>query len=433
MINVSKTRKALVLVLILTMAFSWVWGSNSYAQFGDVVVANFHTLSQIITRNEVAYDTDSQSISFVSELFNAMPTDENYMISPFSLRMALAMAANGASGESQKEILVLLGINDLDAFNQATVAFIANSNENEEVEFNIANSIWFNEDLFGCDILDFSENYRHIMTNYFAGAAQRINTEDGADIINEWIAEQTQNRITNVIDEYIFTDEDSDILAVLVNTIYFNGNWASPFNPNFTMDDIFTDRNGIESTIPFMMKPGRWDFYRNDYFQMMAKSYADDNIRMYLVLPNVDERLPFNIFVEAISEMRHEDIMLRLPRFTIESMHENLVEILKDMGIQRAFEQGHFDFVGYSNMIYPPYVFGELLFVWIDDILQKTFIEVDEVGTEAAAVTVVHMMPQPTSIPPPPIPFYCDRPFIFFIRNDTTGDILFMGEFAFAE
>jgi len=433
--------------VIKTDSSLWGFGDNMFSQLGDGTAINRHEPIQIIAGNEVIYNTNNQQISFETALFNVMPTDENYMISPFSLRMALAMVANGASGESQREILAVLGIDDLDLFNQATAEFIAESNENEEVEFNIANSIWFNEDLFGCDILDFSENYRHITTNYFAGVAQRINAEDGADIINDWIAEQTRNRITNVISDDTFICEICEpyidevfncpeciTLAILVNAIYFNGDWASPFNPVHTRDDIFTDRYGIESTLPFMEQLGWWDFYRNDYFQMMAKPYADDNIRMYLVLPNVDERLPFNMFVEAISKMRRSnDILLRLPRFTIESMHDNLVEILQDMGIQRAFEQEHFDFVGYTNMIYPPHVFGEPLFVWIEDILQKTFIEVDEVGTEAAAVTVGHMIPMLPSIPPPPIPFYCDRPFIFFIRNDTTGDILFMGEFAFAE
>ena len=376
--------------------------------------------------NIIRYLSD---FSFETALFNAMPTDENYMISPFSLRMALAMAANGASGTTQAEILAALNIDDLDAFNRVIAEFIASSNENEAVEFNIANSIWFNEDLFGYDDLDFSQDFKRVITDYFAGAAERVSAEDGADIINTWILEQTRGRISNVIADDTF-DEDSETLAVLVNAIYFNGSWASSFDPEQTRDGTFTDRNGISSIIPFMEQTRWFSFYENNYFQMLAKPYYDENIRMYFVLPKVDRRLSFSMFEDAIDSMEWHDVRFRLPRFETEFLHDNLVEILQEMGIEKAFEREHFDF---WDMIYPTQISGELIYLWIDDVFQKTFISVDEAGTEAAAVTVVEMAAGITSVPPPPIPFYCDRPFIYFIRNDTTGDILFMGEFAFVE
>lgn len=368
--------------------------------------------------------------SFETALFNAMPTDENYMVSPFSLRMALAMAANGASGVTQAEILAALDIDDLGMFNLAAAEFIANANENEGVEFNIANSIWFNEDFLGDYEIGFSEDYKRIITSYFAGAAERVSAENGADIINNWISEQTMGRINDIIDEDLFSDIYD--MAVLVNAIYFNGLWANPFDLALTRDDIFTDRNGVESSIPFMMQTRYFSLYENNYFRMLAKPYEDDNIRMYLVLPKVEERLPFSMFEDAIGSMTMHDVRLRLPRFEKEFLHDNLVEILQEMGIRKAFEEGHFDF---WDMIYPTYASGYPIAVWIDDVVQKTFIEVDEEGTEAAAVTVVYMVAEVLSYrpSPPPIPFYCDRPFIYFIRNDATGDILFMGEFAFAE
>jgi len=377
--------------------------------------------------------------TFESALFAAMPSDENYMVSPFSLRMALAMAANGASGRSQAELLAALGIADLHAFNQAAAAFIADANENEAVTLNIANSIWFNEDYFKYPCLDFSPAYQRIIADYFAGMAQRVNAHDGADIINGWIAQQTNDRIRDVVDPL------EEALALLVNAIYFQGNWAQPFNPAWTTDGIFTDRHGVETTLPFMQQTRWFSFYHSRYFQMLAKPYVDENIRMYLVLPNprIYERLHFDLFTDAIDRMQYREVRLRLPRFTTEFTHDNLVEILQDMGVEQAFEQNrldseefNFDFVGYHNMMYPPIVHNEYLFVWIDNILQKAFIEVDETGTEAAAVTVVEMRGAVAiSICPlpPPIPFYCNRPFIYFIRNDATGDILFMGEFAFAE
>ena len=134
--------------------------------------------------------------------------------------------------------------------------------------------------------------------------------------------------------------------------------------------------------------------------------------------------------LRAISEVFGSDVQWDPDFRTVTIVSTILVEILQEMGINRAFFPALFDF---HDMVYPTYVEGRELFIWIDDIIQKTFIEVDEEGTEAAAATAVIMDAVPLSVPPPPIPFYCDRPFIYFIRNDTTGDILFMGEFAFAE
>jgi len=415
--------------LVPLRAVSEVFGAD--VQWDEVArtVTIISRMSSIASRIAAAWEQASP-VSFERALLDAMPAYENFMISPFSLRMALAMAANGASGLSQEEILAALGIDDLGAFNRSAAEFIASANANEDVEFNIANSIWFNEDRFDCDELDFSEQFRRIIATYFAGVAERIRAINGANVINAWIAEQTRDRITDVVDDDTFA-EGSETLAVLVNTIYFNGDWARPFLRERTRDDIFTDRNGVESTLPFMEQTGRFSFYESEYFQMLAKPYADRDIRMYFVLPRVDERLPFNMFEEAIAHMTMHDVNFRLPRFRTESFHENLVGILQGMGVSEAFKRKtHFDF---WDMFYPTHVGGMALYIWIDDILQKTFIEVDEEGTEAAAATVIVIGAVIESAPPPPIPFHCDRPFLYFIRNDITGDILFMGEFAFAE
>jgi len=374
-----------------------------------------------------------QDGSFEAQLFAAMPTDENYMISPFSLRMALAMAANGAVSDSasRSEILAALDIDDLDAFNRAAAEFIAMSNANEDVEFNIANSIWFNESRFPGAGIGFRDSFERIITDYFDGVAENVNASDAARRINAWIAEQTRDRITDVVDDEMFCEETSEVIAVLVNAIYFKGGWANPFNESATRNEIFTDRNGVETSIPMMNMTRHFSYFENEYFQMLAKPYEDRNIRMYFVLPRGDERLPFSMFEDAIDNMSMQNVHFRLPRFTTEFLHDNLVDIMRGMGVRKAFEREHFDF---WDMFYPTFVGPDLLWAWIDDILQKTFIAVDEEGTEAAAATVIMMGGAGvTSMPPPPIPFHCDKLFIYFIRNDVTGDILFMGEFAFAE
>ena len=382
--------------------------------------------TRTVEASNIAAGLRANTTTFETALFSAMPTGENYMISPFSLRMALAMAANGAYGVTQAEILTALGIDDLDLFNQVAAAFIKNANANELVEFNVANSIWLNEDLFDCDV-DFTYDFKRIITEYFAGAAEGVCAVFGADRVNAWISQQTNNRINDVVADDVFSPENMT-LALLVNAIYFNGNWAYQFDPMLTRDDIFTDRNGSESTILFMEQRGNFSYYENDYFRMLAKPYEDKNIRMYFVLPRGDERLPFGMFEDAIDNMRTAYVRFRLPRFTTEFLHDNLVGILQGMGVIDAFRWQYANFID---------MFTELPGDWrayIGDILQKTFIEVDEEGTEAAAATVIEMRVYRSASPPPqPIPFYCNVPFIYFIRNDATGDILFMGEFAFAE
>jgi len=368
------------------------------------------------------FETQSSG-TFEAQLFGAMPTDQNYMISPFSLRMALAMAANGASGQTKDEILAALDIADLGEFNQRASEFIRISNVNEAVEFNIANSIWFNHDFFGRDEVGFLDDYRNIIENYFAGVADRIDNATGADAVNDWISYQTKDRINDVVDP----GSVAGTLAFLVNTIYFKGDWATQFDEQETREDIFTDRNGIRTSIDFMHITYYFDYFENDYFQMLAKPYADESIRMYLVLPKTDQRLCFNLFEDAIDNMSTRKIELLLPRFETEFLHEDLVAIMRRMGVTRAFCDVTAEFFE---------MFTDLPMGWpayIGDILQKTFIEVNEEGTEAAAATVIYMFAESwVPPPPPPIPFYCNRPFIYFIRNDITNDILFMGEFAFA-
>ena len=382
--------------------------------------------------------TIENGATFEAMLFNAMPTNQNFMVSPFSLRMALAMAANGATGTTQAEILTVLGIEDLDEFNQRAAATIASARNNMDAQLNIANSIWFNDDLFGDVEIGFSESYKNLVANYFAGEAQSVGANVAAALINNWVYEQTRGRIQDIVQEGIFEIEDSfeGTAAVLVNAIYFQGDWRSKFNPNSTRYDIFTCRIGVEHSIPIMQQTAFFDFYTNDYFKMMAMPYVDSDIRMYLVLPHVDEWLDFGMFVEAVDRMEPTNIRLRLPKFMTESTHDNLVEILQNMGMIEAFERWHTDFVGYNSMIYPTHVLGYPVHAWIGEVVQKTFIEVDEAGTEAAAATAVIMQAISTSREDPspiPIPFYCTRPFIYFIRNSATGDILFMGEFAFAQ
>lgn len=368
-----------------------------------------------------ALPENSASSGFTFELLGKMPQDKNYMFSPFSLKMALAMAANGASGATSSEILNALGIDDIDSFNSITKDFIGNINRNEKVEFNIANSIWYNTDHF-VGSAGFSESYKNVITQYFAGEANEINSQNGAKIINDWIAEKTNDKIKDVVNDSSVREN----LSFLVNTIYFKGDWAEPFKAEATKEDIFTERGGAEKTATFMNSTGSYRYFENDDFQILAKPYMDENIEMYLLLPKNDNPPTAPSFENAVKNMAFKRVMLKLPKFKTENLHENIVTMLKSMGVSTAFDPLSADFRGmYSE--------EQLENAYISNILQKTFIEVDEKGTEAAAATVLMTGTTSVGAVDDPVMFYCDRPFYYFIRDNVSGEILFMGEYAFVE
>jgi serpin B len=335
------------------------------------------------------------------------------------------MAANGASGDTKQEILDVLQILDIEQYNIEIMRLIDSLNKNETVEFNVANSIWYNTDHFNDPELNFSDTYKKIISDCFRGIAGNINNSNGKNIINDWIALQTKGKIQNIVTDDIV----KEALSFLVNTIYFKGDWAKHFLAEATRDDTFTDRNGNEFITAFMNQNADYSYYEDDRVQMLAKPYMDGNIQMYFVLPKFDETAqrtryiePY-IFSDAVNNMTSEYCYFKLPKFKTEYLHDNLIDILKDMGIQAAFNEYDADFFSMYSKKCPENVF-------IGSILQKTFIEVDEKGTEAAAATVISMAP--TSLMPTDcIDFICDRPFTYFIRDDATGEILFIGEYAF--
>ena len=221
---------------------------------------------------------------------------------------------------------------------------------------------------------------------------------------------------------------------MLINAVYFKGRWQNEFNKNATSKDTFTDRNGKESQIDFMHKTSWINYSQEDGVQIIELPYLnreekfDENgeyietnmldldVSMYLMMADTD----FNPdYILNNAELSSSYISLSVPKFTVEYSAE-LNDILKNIGIKRAFQQN----AEFGNM----FDNGNM---WITDTIHKTYIKVDEEGTEAAAVTAVGM--GGSSLPPEPIKVDFDKPFTFVIRDNTSGNILFMGEYAFAD
>lgn len=366
----------------------------------------------------------NKAVSFEQGLLERMTDDENYMISPFSVKMVLAMAANGAGGDTKKEILNALGINDINEFNEYVQSFMeyiknaAQSNENEERNYNlpvfeVANSIWINRD-YGNDVpagITFSDSFSKIIADYYDGESGVVGDDDKVSTINGWVNEKTHGKIPALI------DDKTEFLAALVNAVYMKAKWNSQFSEGATRPDTFTDRNGKESQIDFMHKTGHFDYYADDAIQLIEIPYYG-GLSMYVALGDASK------FFDVRTKLENKYVSLSFPKFKTEtSLKFN--DVLKDMNITTAFSKTDAQF---PNMLNPTPEF-----LWLDYVIQKTYINVDENGTEAAAVTMGGMGGAGSAMPPKPIEFKADRPFTYFITDDETGQIFFMGEYAYAE
>lgn len=349
---------------------------------------------------------------FEWKLNTLMPRDKNYMFSPLSIKFALAMAANGAEGETQEEILSALGIDDLDAFNAQVQGLIAAYGANEDVQLSIANSIWLNRDYAGAQSARFNSGFLKLMADYYAAEADTVTNADGVERINGWIEQKTNGKIKDVL-------QDSNFLAALVNAVYFKGAWHEQFSEGMTAPDTFTSSDGSEKEVDFMHQTGYFDYYENNMVQMVRLPYENTDIAMYIALPSVRE-VDLDRYIEKMESKR---VALSIPKFKVEFDTE-LNGMLSQLGIKAAFSPRSARF---TKMIddYPDNIF-------LDKVIHKTYIDVDENGTEAAAVTAG--MAGGSSAPSEdPIAFTADRPFTYFIYDEANGEVLFLGEYAYAQ
>ena len=360
--------------------------------------------------------------SFSYELFrNTVDFDdeENIMISPLSVSMALSMTLNGAVGETfdaMRETLKMSGMN-LDEVNDGYRSLIKLLIElDPEVTLRVANSIW-HEDGFPV-----KQDFLDRVSDVFGASVEELDFRDPASVdrINDWVHTNTEGLIEKIIDEI-----PEDMVMYLINAIYFKGNWLYQFDEEDTRSADFFLENGETKQVDMMIQDDRFATYFSDTVHMIELPYGDSLFSMTVLMP-ADERKPLNQFIsESVtadnlnmwrSNLRStfQKIPVHLPKFEMEYEIE-YNDILKAMGMEVSFSEWEADFSGIAD-ISPQNLF-------ISEVKHKTFIRVDEKGTEAAAVTSVGMVP--TSMPQPMI---INRPFVFIIHERESGTNLFMGK-----
>lgn len=340
---------------------------------------------------------------------------ENVMISPSSVAIALSMTYNGANGETQKamaEALELQGmtLTDLNQANAALDTILGNADP--AVKIGIANSLWGREDF------TFNPEFLQRNQDYYQAEVQLLDFADpnATDIINEWVNDSTEGKIPQIV-EQIRPEE----VLFLINAVYFNGTWTEPFSRRQTQQLPFRKADGSQTTVPMMTRSGSYRYLQNDQFQGIHLPYGDGRLSMVVLLPREGssvEALQQSLTPENWQTWRnqfaHQPGMIQLPRFESE-FGTGLNDALKALGMEVAFDPDAADFSGMADAQ-----------LYISDVQHKTYIRVDEEGTEAAAATSIGV--SVTSAPiNPPFQMTCDRPFLYAIQDNETGAILFMG------
>jgi len=361
---------------------------------------------------------------FGLRLFQAAAGAErgNLFVSPVSAGLALAMAFNAAAGQARTRMAWVLGLGELppDAVNEASRALME-ALADAGVELSIANSLWVRSG----HVLDpaFVARARESFAAHVATAD--FDSADAVAEINRWVSEATRGHIPRIAAQL-----KPDVFALLLNAVYFKGRWTAPFDPAHTRDLPFHTRGRGVIQHPAMRRRGHFGHVAAEGFAVLRLPYGDDGrFALYALLPDSGVALGdvvLGLTAERLAEVfaRVDDVEVRVtfPRFKLRGTLD-LEAPLSTLGMGAAFQPGLHAF---SNL-YPPE--APLVDVWIDQALQQTFVEVNEEGTEAAALTEVAMAGRGLSVPQP-VEFNVDRPFLALIRDDRTGALLFIGQVA---
>lgn len=362
--------------------------------------------------------------AFGLDLYQSLRSEDgNLILSPFSISLALAMTYSGAKGETEAQMADVLNFpaqsqthpafNALDLMLEETDIIL--DKDQEPMQLDIANAV-FAEQTFAF-LPDFLDT---LSVNYGAGVRLMDfanNPDPSRKEINQWVSDETKDKINDLLPENAVTTSTK---MVLVNAIYFKADWLSPFDANDTYDGTFTLLDGSEVTVPMMGQRMGIPYYVSNGYAAAELPYTGESAVMTVLVPDagrfeeVESQLNGAMFKEMLANLAPADVTLRMPKFEYESSFM-LSDTLASMGMPLAFDENRADFSSMTDQ----------QALYIGNVIHKAFVAVDEEGTEAAAATAVIM--EGASAVMPENELYIDRPFIYFIRDVESGQILFIG------
>ena len=370
--------------------------------------------------------------AFACDLYAELTRTEgsNFFFSPMSIRTALAMTYAGARSETAAQMARVLHFGEGgDALHAAMGAYIADLNASAGPKtylLTVANALW------GQRGFEFLADFLALNKKHYEAGLETLDfigdTEGARRTINAWVENKTNDKIKDLIPS---GGVNPMTRLVLTNAVYFLGTWAEQFHRDVTKPLPFHITSEREVEVPFMYQRERFRYARAHGVQVLEMAYRGGRLAMTIVLPAevdglaaLEESLDAALLSSLIESAGFREVKVYIPKFKIESSF-SLTAVLRSLGITDAFVVDAADFSGMTRARTP----DERLF--ISDVLHKTYVDVNEEGTEAAAATAVVMMagaaPGPQEEPPI---FRADHPFIFLIRDTHTGAVLFMGRLA---
>lgn len=364
--------------------------------------------------------------AFALELYRRLGEREgNIFLSPHSITTALAMTYAGAREKTAAQMANVLRFSlDSEALHPALAELtkrMDNIQREGDIQLRAANSLWPQKDY------PFLEEYLDLLKKYYGVTVTPMDYKRAAETarqtINRWVEEETRDKIKNLLQPGIL---NALTRLVLVNAIYFKGNWASRFDETLTREDVFFLLSGKRTRVPLMRQEHEFRWAEMESMQILELPYNGDQLSMMVLLPRRRDGLPDlerQLTAENLSAwtacLRPKKVRLFLPRFKITSRFR-LDQTLMSMGMVDAFDAGKANFAGMD---------GHPNWLYIGAVIHQAFVDVTEEGTEAAAATAV-VMRLATAKPISPPVFRADHPFLFLIRENKTGSILFMGRVA---
>jgi serpin B len=366
--------------------------------------------------------------AFAVDLWERMRSEPgNLAVSPASIEVALAMTWGGARGQTAEEMAEVMHFGgDPEALHRAAGHALSSWNDPDREAYRLAVA----NRLFGQTGYEWREPFLKLTEGTYraplAPTDFRASPEAARERINGWVAEQTEDRIENLLSKGTIT---TDTRMVLANAVYFLADWQHQFKANDTRERAFHGPDG-ELQAETMHQQAAFGYAEADGVQVLEMPYAGGELGMMVVLPRerdglgeVEAKLSAERIEGWADALETQPVKVALPKYEIEPPSLKLSETLRAMGMTRAFDPNAADF---SAMADPAENEGLPLF--ISEVVHKAFVSVDEKGTEAAAATAAVMAVKSAAIAPPDVPsFVADHPFLFFIRDLRTGTVLFMG------
>jgi len=364
--------------------------------------------------------------AFAFDLYQTVREENgNLFYSPHSISLALAMTYAGARGETEQQMADTLHFTLPQdrlhpAFNALDLELArrgegGEGQDEEGFRLNIVNSIWGQTDY------SFLPEFLDVLAKSYGAALRLLDfesaPEESRQVINEWVSDQTEGRIKDLIPQGVINELTRLVLA---NAIYFNAVWSHPFEEEQTHDGTFHLLDGSQVTAPMMQQTEHLGYTEGDGYQAVELPYVGNEVSMFVLLPAAGRFGEFENSLDAarveaiVKDLGQTNVALTMPKFKFDSSFQ-LADTLAGMGMPDAFSPETANLSGMDGTRN----------LFIQDVVHKAFVSVDEAGTEAAAATGVVI--GITSAPASPVEVTVDRPFVFLIRDIETGVILFVG------